>query len=135
MKRLIRVGHLRQHVRTVARQRKTVRGLAVQTPTTSASPRVVINYIHRDPADEKYNSKWKRQRVLYAASVRERISFIQHNLPGGSTCPVDGTITFPSINANRVLQSHEDVLILTLGISKFDVRRVLIDPGNSADLL
>ena len=48
---------------------------------------------------------------------------------------MDGTITFPSINANRVLQSHEDVLILTLGISKFDVRKVLIDPGNSADLL
>ncbi|KAL6344824.1 hypothetical protein AAG906_002730 [Vitis piasezkii] len=49
------------------------------------------------------------QRVLYAASVRERISFIQHNLPGGIT--------------RRCLDS-------TLGISKFDVRRVLIDPAN-----
>ncbi|KAL6348653.1 hypothetical protein AAG906_016182 [Vitis piasezkii] len=34
-----------------------------------------------------------------------------------------------------LLQSHEDALILTPGISSFDVRRVLIDPGNSIDLL
>ena len=48
---------------------------------------------------------------------------------------VDDTITFPPINASRVLQPHEYVLVLTLGMSGFDVRRVLIDPGSSANLL
>ena len=48
---------------------------------------------------------------------------------------MDGIITFPPINPNRVLQPHEDALILTLGISGFDVRKILIDPGSSADLL
>lgn len=48
---------------------------------------------------------------------------------------MDNTITFPPINANRVLQPHKDALILTLGINGFDVRRVLIDPDSLADLL
>ena len=49
--------------------------------------------------------------------------------------PVDGIVTFPFVKASRVLQPHEDALVLTLGISGFDVRRVLIDPGSSTDLL
>ena len=44
---------------------------------------------------------------------------------------VDGTITF----ASQVLQPHEDALVLTLGISGFNVRRVLVDPSSSVDLL
>ena len=50
-------------------------------------------------------------------------------------CPVDDTITFPPVDVNRVLQSHEDVLILTLRVCGFDVRRILIDPGSLANLL
>ena len=50
-------------------------------------------------------------------------------------CPVDSTITFSPINPSRVLQPHEDFLFLTLGMSGFDVRRVLIDPSSSVDLL
>lgn len=111
------------------------RDLVIQVPTTSATPRPIINYIHRGPVNEKYNSKWKRQRLLYAISIRKRISSIQHNLPHGSIRPIDDTITFPLVDANRVLQPHEDALILILGISGFDVTRVLIDPSNSTSLL
>ena len=50
-------------------------------------------------------------------------------------CPVDDTITFPPVDVNRVLQSHEDVLILTLRVCGFDVRRILVDPGSLANLL
>ena len=48
---------------------------------------------------------------------------------------MDEIITFSPINPNQVLQPHKDAIILTLGISGFDIRRVLIDPGNSIDLL
>ena len=34
-----------------------------------------------------------------------------------------------------MLQPHQDAIILTLGISDFDVRRILVDPGSSIDLL
>ena len=116
-------------------QKEMVGDLAIQTPTTSTAPRVVINYIHGGSIDEKYNSKRKRQRLLCATSVRERINSIQHNLSNGDAPSVDDMITFPPINANRVMQPHENALIPTLGISGFDVRRVLVDPGSSANLL
>nr|CAN72336.1 hypothetical protein VITISV_038597 [Vitis vinifera] len=99
------------------------------------APRVVINYIHRGPIDEKYNSERKRERLLRAASVREHVNFIQHNFPSGDARPMDGVITFPPLDPNRVLHPHKDVLILTLGISDFDVRQILVDPGSSINLL
>ena len=34
-----------------------------------------------------------------------------------------------------MLLPHEDTLVLTLGVDDFDVRRVLIDLGSSANLL
>ena len=34
-----------------------------------------------------------------------------------------------------MLQSHRDALILSLGIGDFNVRRILVDPSSSADLL
>ena len=49
--------------------------------------------------------------------------------------PIDRVITFPPVDPNRVLQPHQDTLILTLGISDFDVRKILIDLGSSADQL
>ena len=95
----------------------------------------MINYIHGGPVDEEYNSKRKRQRLLRATSVQEKINLIQLRLPDKGMHPIDGTITFPSIDPNRVLHPHQDVLILTLGINDFDVRRILVDLGSSADLL
>lgn len=135
VERLIRARHLKQYVHTIGGKMETTWDLVIQVPTTLATLRVIINYIHGGLVDEKYNSKQKRQRLLRVASIREHINSIQHSLPKGSANPMDDTITFPPIKANPVLQPHEDTLILTLGISGFDVRRVLIDPGSSTDLL
>ena len=131
MERLIRAEHLKQYVHTTDGQRETNQDLVVQAFASSAVPRVVINYIHGGPIDERYNSKWKRQRLLRATFVREWVNSVQHNFLEGSMHLVDGTITF----ASQVLQPHEDALVLTLGISGFDVRRVLVDPGSLVDLL
>ena len=48
---------------------------------------------------------------------------------------INGHIPFPSVNPNRVIVPHCDGLVLTLYINGFDVHRVLVDPGNVADLL
>ena len=48
---------------------------------------------------------------------------------------VNDTITFSLVNASKLLQPHEDALVLTLGISGFDMRRVLVDPSSSTDIL
>ncbi|RVW67388.1 hypothetical protein CK203_061266 [Vitis vinifera] len=49
--------------------------------------------------------------------------------------PIDGTIIFPPVDPTRTLQPHRDTLILSLEIGDFDVRRILVDPGSSADLV
>ena len=51
------------------------------------------------------------------------------------TKPIDGHISFPLVNPNRVIVPHYDALVLTICIIGFDVHRVLIDPDNTADLL
>ena len=109
--------------------------VAVQTPASLAAPRVVINYIHGGPLDDIHSSKCQRQRLLRAASVRERVNSVQRNFTEGSVCPIDHIVTFPLVDSNRVLQAHEDALVLTLGVGSFDVRRILVDLGSSANLL
>ena len=48
---------------------------------------------------------------------------------------INDTVTFPLVGPNQVLQLHENALVLTLGEGGFEVRRILVDPGSSADLL
>nr|CAN67790.1 hypothetical protein VITISV_041882 [Vitis vinifera] len=95
---------------------------AVRNPKIVSQRRqVMINYIHGGPLDEEYNFKQKRQRLLRAASVREQVSFVRPGLTSGNTCPINGVITFPPVDSNRIFD--------------FDVRRILVDPSSSTDLL
>ncbi|XP_034708999.1 uncharacterized protein LOC117932070 [Vitis riparia] len=96
----------------------------------------MINYIYGGPLDDEYSSKRKRQRLLRrAATVREHVSSIKPGLANGSTHPIDGTIVFPAIDPTQVLQPYRDALVLTIEVGDYDVKRILIDPGSSADLL
>ncbi|RVW59330.1 Transposon Ty3-I Gag-Pol polyprotein [Vitis vinifera] len=83
------------------------------------------------PSDRKR----KRQKLLRVASIREHINSIRPGLTGGSPRPIDGTIIFPPVDPTRTLQPHRDALILSLEIGDFDVRRILVDPGSSVDLV
>ena len=49
--------------------------------------------------------------------------------------PVNEKIIFSPIYLNRVLQLHEEALILKLGVCTFDLLRILVDRGSSANLL
>lgn len=60
VEKLIRVEDLKQYVCIVDRQRETMQELAVQDLASPATPRVVINYIHRGPVDNRYGSKHQR---------------------------------------------------------------------------
>ena len=48
---------------------------------------------------------------------------------------MDGPISFPPVNPNRIIVPHYDALVLTLYFSCFDVHRVLVDLGSAVDLL
>ncbi|RVX14233.1 hypothetical protein CK203_011128 [Vitis vinifera] len=76
-----------------------------------------------------------KQYLLLDVGVRERINSIRPGLTGGGPRPIDGTIIFPPVDPTRTLQPHRDALILSLEIGDFDVRRILVDPGSSTDLV
>ncbi|RVW96523.1 hypothetical protein CK203_029647 [Vitis vinifera] len=135
VEKLIKVGHLKQYVHSRVKSRETSQNSATASPIAFVAPRFMINYIHGGLLDEEYKSKQKTQRLLRATSIREQVSSIRPRLTSGSAHQIDGIITFSPMDPNRILQSHQDALILTLGISDFDVRRILVDSGSSADLL
>ena len=72
---------------------------------------------------------------MRAATIKARVNAIHMGGSCEETKPIDGPISFPSINPNRVIVPHYDALVLTLCISIFDVHKVLVDPDSAADLL
>ena len=110
VERLINVGHLKQYLRSDARVRDTSRNHNSGTSRIPVALKAVINYIHGGPVDEEYDSKRKRQRLLRAASVRERVNSIRPGIAGGSPRPIDGTIVFPLVDPTRILQPHREPL-------------------------
>ena len=141
VERLIKAGHLKQYLRSdnggrdASQHHKPGAPRALAAPKAPTASKAVINYINGGPFDEEYDSRQKRQKLLRAASIRERINSIRPGLIGGGPRPIDRTIIFPPVDPTRTLQPHRDALILSLEIGDFDVRRILVDPGSSADLV
>ena len=50
------------------------------------------------------------------------------------TKTIDGPISFPPVNPNRIIVPHYDALVLTLCISGFDVHKVMVDLSSATDL-
>lgn len=135
VEKLVRARHLRQYIRSEGKNRESSQNSVTTTPVTSVPLRVVINCIHGGPLDEEYNSKRKRQRLLRAAFMWEWVSSIPLGLTNRSIRLINGTITFLLVDSHRIVQPHKDALILTLGVSDFDVRRILVDLRSLANLL
>ncbi|RVW39804.1 hypothetical protein CK203_074592 [Vitis vinifera] len=121
VERLIKAGHLKQYLRSDTGGRD-VSQHHNSGPEGPSRPKAVINYINGGPSDEEYDSRRKRQKLLRAASIRERINSIRPGLTGEGPRPIDGTIIFPPVDPTRTLQPHRDALILSLEIGDFDSR-------------
>ena len=87
------------------------------------------------PADDQYQSKRQQKRLVIAATVKAKVNADHTESSQGEVEPIDGPISFPLVNPNRVIVSHYNALVLTLCINGFDVHKVLVDPSNAADLL
>ena len=77
MEKLIKVRHLKQYICITNGQREMTLEAVIQALVSLTTPRVVINYIHGGPIDDKHNSRWQRQRLLHATFVKEHINFVQ----------------------------------------------------------
>ena len=137
MERLIKAGHLRRYVRETACAADvapTVERIAASAELP-LEPRPAINYILGGSAEDHYQTKRQKKRLLCAATVRARVNTIHVIDSSRAVQPINDLIFFPPVNPSRVITPHHDALVLTLCINDFDVHRVLVDPGNAADLL
>ena len=99
--------------------------------TTPTEFRPTIGYVLGGSYDNQYQSKRQYKKLLRAATVKAKVNVIHAKRRHEETKPIDGPISFPSINPNRIIVP----LVLTLCINSFDVHRVLVDPGSTTDLL
>ena len=137
VEKLIRACHLRGYIREPAHIEKTAPAVERITNISKLmlKPRPTINYILGEPADDLYQSKRQRRKLLRASIVRTRANTI--NTPDNSRAvqPIDGPISFSPINPSKVITPHHDALVLTLCINNFDIHRVLVDLDSATDLL
>ncbi|RVX18141.1 hypothetical protein CK203_004370 [Vitis vinifera] len=90
VERLIKAGHLKQYLRSDTGGRDASQHHNSGAPRAPVAPKAVINYINGGPSDEEYDSRRKRQKLLRAASIRERINSIRPGLTGRALAPLMG---------------------------------------------
>ncbi|RVW38892.1 hypothetical protein CK203_073593 [Vitis vinifera] len=84
----------------------------------------------RDPFDHLLHY-WQ----LMTLDIGNDVLLYKCTFTNDSVRPIDARITLPPIGSNRVILLYGDALVLTLGVSCFDVHKILIDLGNSTNLL
>ena len=137
VEKLIKAVNLRRYIRETVRVAKVAPAveritIGVELPP---EPWSTINYILGGPTNDQYKSKCQKKRLLRAATIRARINSIHAPDSSRVVQPIDDPISFPHINPSRVIIPHHDALVLTLCINDFDVHKVLVDSGSTADLL
>ena len=137
VERLIKARHLRRYVKEVDHGEESTP--TVDRITTGAAARLksrpAINYILGGPFDDQYQSKRQQKKLLRAVMIKARVNVVDTRGNREETKPIDGPISFPPVNPNSVIVPHYDALVLTHCISDLDVHMVLVDPGNTANLL
>ena len=137
VEKLIRADHLRWYLREPTREAiaASPTDRVVVNTLQDSGPRPTINFILGGPAENQYQSKKQRRRMLRAASIKARVNTVSNQGEITAVLSVDGPISFPPINPTRVITPHYNTLVLTVCINSFDVHRVLVDPSSAADFL
>ena len=134
MKRLIKAGHLIRYVKEVDYGAESG-PLVDNQHDWPIKSRLAINYIQGGPSDDQYQWKCQQKKLLRASIVKVGVNVIHKGGSREETKPIDGPISFPPVNRNRVIVPHYDALGLTLCIIGFDVQKVLVDPDSAVNLL
>ena len=137
VEKVIKVGHLKRYVKEP--DHGVELGQATNKITTDVitpkKSRLAINYILGGPFDNQYQSKRQQKKHLKVTIVKAKVNAIHAKGRHEETKLMDGPISFPPVNPNRIIVPHYDALVLTLYFSGFDVHRVLVDLGSAVDLL
>ncbi|XP_028059052.1 uncharacterized protein LOC114262836 [Camellia sinensis] len=130
---LVATGHLRDYID----QDKEVAELGNPPPEPNIEhpPRLIINVIHGTATQESKEAL--KEEIAKAAQIQRVMSMEPaskkvRTVPKSPLC----TVSFTSKDLEGIQHQHTDALIITVGIRKwFDVKQVLVDQGNAADIL
>ena len=63
------------------------------------------------------------------------MAWVSYSFAPRSACPMDGLLTFSNLPLQKLAQSHDDALVLTLEVERHLIKPILVDPGYATDLL
>ena len=130
LEHLVNNGHLKQYVDESKNPHQTIE--APRTTVKASAPVGIIDVIHYKTIGHDQRGEMRR-----TAHLREIFQI------GGSAqmAPVplkkESTeqIVFDDQDLEGVQLPHSDALVITLRIGEFDVKRILIDPGSSVEIM
>ncbi|XP_070032879.1 uncharacterized protein [Nicotiana tomentosiformis] len=120
--RLFNKGHLREFLSDRAKSHFISRDVSKQNE--KEEPQHIIHMIIGG-TDTPRGPMLKRTKT---SMVREKRSRTQEYAPMG-------TLSFGDKDAEGVIQSHNDALVISVLVNKTKIKRVLIDPGSSTNII
>ena len=96
VEKLIRVGHLRRYIWEPTRGTETAPAVdrAISGVEHPSEPRPTINFLLGGPANDQYQFKQRRRKMLYTTSIKARINTISTPESGATIQPIDGSYPF-----------------------------------------
>ena len=124
---LIKAGHLGRYIKDAGREEESapITCRIIAGVIAPPEPRLAINYILEGSFDDQYQSKRQQKKLLRVATVKAWVNTVYTSGSQEETKPIDGLISFPPINPNRVIMPHYDAFVLTHCINGFDVHNWL----------
>ena len=137
VEKLIKARHLRRYIREPDHgvESRQAADRITTGVTLSSESKPTIKYILGGLYDDQYQSKHQQRRLLRAAIAKARVNVIHAEGRHEKTKPIDGPISFPPINPNKIIVPHYVALVLTLCINDFHVHKVLVESSSAGDLL
>ena len=108
VEKLVKVEHLRRHIKGAdhIEESRPTTNIIIAEATTPSEPRPVINYILSGLSNYQYQSERQQKKILKAATIKVRVKAIHTKGSREETRLIDGLISFPLVNPNKIIVPH-----------------------------
>uniref|UniRef100_A0A2N9F6C2 RNase H type-1 domain-containing protein n=1 Tax=Fagus sylvatica TaxID=28930 RepID=A0A2N9F6C2_FAGSY len=140
LEQLVSDGHLSEYVNLSLTEREKTKQSEDQPGSSGTAPTSVIHVI-LSPLCTSISPASYRSDLQKAFHLRQSygISDSAHLVPRlcseAHVLSVNGTISFSDSDLHDVQLPHNDLLVITLRIKNYDVKRVLVDQGSFAEVM
>ena len=130
LEQLVKNGHFRQYIDETKNSQQNIEALKLKIK--DSAPIGIIDVIHYG-----ITSHGQRGEMRRAAHLREvfQVGDSAQMAPAPLRKESTEQIIFTNQDLEGVQVPHSDALVVTLRIREFDVKRILIDPGSSVEIM